>query len=120
MSNRAIVMSRPASESAALARFKDLIAQAEALGADLELDRIPEALGTLEQARARLSLRAFSVVQPSDRLLGVSEAAELLGMADDTLYRKAASLPFTVREGRSLRFSRAGIEKYIRTRQGRA
>jgi excisionase family DNA binding protein len=119
MSGRAVLISRQAPGADVLARFQDLVAQAEALGADIELDRIPEALGSLEQARARLNIRVFSVSAPADRLLDVKAAAELLGMAKDTLYRKAKGLPFTVQQGRSLRFSRAGIEKYIRLRQGR-
>ena len=102
-----------------MARFQDLIAQAEALGADLELDRIPDALGTLERVRERLRFRALSAAQPSDRLLDVAEAAELLGMSPDTLYRKAATFPFTVRVRRSLRFSKLGLEKHIRANQGR-
>jgi excisionase family DNA binding protein len=119
MSSRAVPVSRPLSEPDVLARFQDLIAQAEAIGVDLELDQIPDALGTLERVRERLRFRAFAAAQPSDRLLDVTEAAELLGIAEDTLYKKATNLPFTVREGRSLRFSRTGIEKYIRSRQGR-
>src|SRR5262245_21105463 len=118
MSGRAVLMSRYVSEPDVLARFQDLSAQAEALGADLELDHSPEALWSLAQVRARLSFRAFSVAAPADRLLDVKTAAEFLGMAEDTLYRKARTLPFTVQQGRSLRFSRAGIEKYIRSRQG--
>ena len=118
MSSRAVL--RPASEMpSALTRFEALISEAEALAIDLELDTIPEALGSLERARARLNLHAFSAAQPSDQLLGVKEAADLLGMAADTLYRKAATLPFSVRDGRRLRFSKAGIEKYIRARQGK-
>jgi predicted DNA-binding transcriptional regulator AlpA len=119
MSGRAVPMHVPARQADSLSRFQDLISQAEALATDLDLDRIPEALGSLEQARVRLTFRAISTAPPADRLLGVEEAAELLGMADDTLYRKASTYPFTVREGRSIRFSRLGIEKYIRTRQGR-
>lgn len=102
-----------------LARFEDLITQAEAVGKDLEPECIPEALGRLEQVRVRLRLRAFSAATATDCLLDVADAAELLGMAEDTLYRKAKSLPFTVREGRSLRFSKVGIERYIRSRQGK-
>jgi predicted DNA-binding transcriptional regulator AlpA len=118
MSGRAVL--RPASEvPSALARFQSLIAEAEGVGADLDVDHIPEALGSLERARSRLNLRAFSAAQPSDRLLGIREASSLLGMAEDTLYRKAKTYPFTVQEGRSLRFSKVGIEKYIRSRQGR-
>ena len=119
MSGRAIPMPTSSPGRDALARFHELLSQAEALGADLDVDRIPEALGSLERARVRLTFRVFSAAPPADRLVAVDEAAELLGMAADTLYRKASTYPFTVREGRSLRFSKAGIEKYIRARQGR-
>jgi hypothetical protein len=55
-----------------------------------------------------------------DRLLMVGEAASLLGMTKDYLYRHADQLPFTVRPSpKQLRFSKAGIQKYIRQRQGR-
>jgi hypothetical protein len=106
MSSRAMPMHVPNRKADALARFQDLVAQAEALGADLEADRIPDALGSLERARVRLTCRVLSSASPADRLLAVDEASELLAMSPDTLYRKAAMLPFTVREGRSLRFSR--------------
>jgi predicted DNA-binding transcriptional regulator AlpA len=112
-------LSRPASEPDSLARFQDLVAQAEAVGADLEVDQIPDALGALERVRERLRFRAFAAVQPSDRLVEIPEAAELLSMSEDTLYKKAATFPFTVRQGRSLRFSFLGIQKYIRANQGR-
>jgi predicted DNA-binding transcriptional regulator AlpA len=51
-----------------------------------------------------------------DRLLRIQEAASVLGKKKDWMYRHAASLPFTVREGRLLRFSNNGIQKYIRAR----
>lgn len=105
--------------SGALARFQALISEAEALGVDLEPEEIPDALGGLERVRSRLNLRALSALQPSDRLLDVREAAGMLGMAEDSLYRKAKTYPFMVQDGRSIRFSKAGIEKYIRSRQGR-
>ena len=55
-----------------------------------------------------------------DRLLTVEEAARKLAVSDDWLYRHADKLPFTVRIGdRHLRFSAAGIEKFIRQRAGR-
>jgi predicted DNA-binding transcriptional regulator AlpA len=119
MSGRAVLRPAPHEPSPSLARFEALISEAEAIGADLELDCIPDALGSLERVRSRLNLRAFSAAQPSDRLLGITEASSMLGMAKDTLYRKAKSYPFMVQQGRSLRFSKAGIEKYIRSRQGR-
>lgn len=54
-----------------------------------------------------------------DRLLDVDEAAARLGVSSDWLYRRAARLPFTVRLGRTLRFSVRGLDRFIRTRQSR-
>ena len=54
-----------------------------------------------------------------DRLLDVKAAAAKLGKSTDALYRQAGDYPFTVRDGRSLRFSEQGIEKFIRQRMGR-
>jgi hypothetical protein len=55
-----------------------------------------------------------------DRLLLVDEAAGMLNMTKDYLYRHADQLPFTVRPApKQLRFSKVGIQKYIRQRQGR-
>ncbi len=53
-------------------------------------------------------------------LLTVGEAAQKLSVSKDWLYRRADTLPFTVRLGPAhLRFSERGIEKYIRQRQGK-
>ena len=54
-----------------------------------------------------------------DRLLNAKEAAAKLGLSADRLYRHSSTFPFTVRIGRQLRFSEAGIERYIRQRMGR-
>jgi hypothetical protein len=56
--------------------------------------------------------------QPADVLLDIHEAKERLKTSRDWLYRHASRLPFTVRNGRQLRFSAAGIARYIRERQG--
>ncbi|MBI3782617.1 MAG: hypothetical protein HY270_04375 [Deltaproteobacteria bacterium] len=53
-----------------------------------------------------------------DRLLDVATSAARLGVSRDWLYHHARELPFTVRNGRLLRFSSRGIDGYIRTRQG--
>ena len=53
-----------------------------------------------------------------DRLLTVEEAARMLGLSKDHLYRASGKYPFTVRLGSRLRFSARGIERYIRQRQG--
>ena len=56
----------------------------------------------------------------SDRLFTVAEAAQKLGATEDWLYRHANTLPFAVRLGmKHLRFSEAGMERYIRQRAGR-
>jgi predicted DNA-binding transcriptional regulator AlpA len=58
--------------------------------------------------------------QEEDCLLTVNEAAVKLGLTSDWLYRRAKTLPFTVRPSPGkVRFSLRGIEKYIRHRQGR-
>jgi predicted DNA-binding transcriptional regulator AlpA len=70
-----------------------------------------------------LALRASPVraerSADGDRLLDVNEAARKLGKSKDYLYRHAGDYQFTVRDGRSLRFSEQGIEKFIRQRMGR-
>jgi hypothetical protein len=115
-------MSAGFAEAGELKRLEALVRQAEQIGATLEAEDVPEALGALERAKARLLLR-LSVPMPSaareDRLLTVQEAAELLATTPGSLYRQAARLPFTVRQGRSLRFSSKGLATYIRGQQGR-
>jgi excisionase family DNA binding protein len=104
-------------------RFSVLIADAEVVGQAIPVEAIPEALGQLERAKARLTARLVSSARGSpapDRLLSVSQAAELLDVSPDTLYRKARCFPFTVLlPGRQVRFSALGIERYIRAKQGR-
>jgi hypothetical protein len=58
--------------------------------------------------------------RPVDRLVGVEEAARLLGRSTDWLYRHGRKLPFVVQEGKGakLRFSTEGIARYIRERAG--
>lgn len=48
-----------------------------------------------------------------DKLLDAEKAAEMLGHSEIWLYRNSKRLPFSVRMGRSIRFSRKGIEKWI-------
>lgn len=55
----------------------------------------------------------------SDRLLDIQEAATMLSVSPDWLYRRTKKLPFVVRLGRQIRFSARGIEKHIRQRAGR-
>lgn len=56
-------------------------------------------------------------VEVGDRLLAVAEAAELLGVTSQWLYRHAKELPFTCSLSRKcLRFSRAGILHWLKMR----
>ena len=70
-------------------------------------------------ARA-VALAVTSSPQPAaggqDQLLTAEEAAIRLGLSTTWLYRHARTLPFTVRIGRTIRFSASGIERYVRQR----
>jgi excisionase family DNA binding protein len=53
-----------------------------------------------------------------DRLLTAEQASELLSLSSDWLYRHAKKLPFTRKLGpKMLRFSEAGIKKWLETRR---
>jgi predicted DNA-binding transcriptional regulator AlpA len=57
-------------------------------------------------------------VNEGDRLLDAPEAAKLLTVSEDWLYRHAKKLPFTRKLGpKMLRFSSIGIQKYLSTRK---
>ncbi len=54
-----------------------------------------------------------------DRLLDKVEAAKVLAVSEDWLYRHQKKLPFTRKLGpKMLRFSSQGIQKYLATRKG--
>jgi excisionase family DNA binding protein len=69
--------------------------------------------------RASSIAKAMPDGQQEDQLLDVDEAADRLGTSTDYLYRHSGKFPFTVRIGSRLRFSARGIDRFIRTRQGR-
>ena len=53
-----------------------------------------------------------------DRLLDAEEAAKILSVSEDWLYRNARKLPFTRKLGpKMLRFSHEGIVKWLATRK---
>jgi predicted DNA-binding transcriptional regulator AlpA len=52
-----------------------------------------------------------------DRLLSVPEAAEALSKSEIWIYRNWKRLPFSVRLGRGVKFSRKGIDKWIETQK---
>jgi predicted DNA-binding transcriptional regulator AlpA len=85
----------------------------------LPMQSIPSVLSILGAIETGLAARLL-VLESSpremdhDQLLSITVAAIRLGVSKDWLYRRAAKLPFTVRQGRLLRFSERGIEDYIR------
>lgn len=57
--------------------------------------------------------------EPDDALLTVEQAALILSVTTDWLYRHASRLPFTVRPGAGqVRFSRTGIQEYLKAQRG--
>ena len=81
-------------------------------------------LSTAEAERLRLvaHLIALEVAEhlggPQDRLLTVRDAATILAVTPDWLYRHADEFSFTVRPGPGqLRFSALGIQEYLRKRR---
>ena len=97
-----------------------------AKAANFPPEAVPALLGDLERLKATLWAR-LTVPQNGqgqaqgngDRLLTAKEAAAKLGMSEDYLYRNGSKLPFVVRIGRQVRYSEAGIEKFIKQRSGR-
>jgi hypothetical protein len=53
-----------------------------------------------------------------DELVDIDAAVRMLGLSASFLYHQ--KLPFIVKIGRRRMFSRAGIQRYIRTKQGSA
>lgn len=90
----------------------------------------PEALaallGGVERVKAAgwarllaLSAAPLPANSEPDRLVDAAEAARLLGRSKDYVYGHARVFPFTVRgDGRAVRFSLGGIQRYIREHQG--
>lgn len=82
----------------------------------LSPQNLPQFLGALEEVRATALARLVSPASApvADVLLDVGEAAKRLGMSRDYVYRNHHRYPFTHREGRSLKFSSQGIDRYLR------
>lgn len=82
---------------------------------ELPLNRLPELFGQLEIIRstAQLKMTVPAPLQTPNQLLDAKAAAVRLGMSEDYVYRHASNFPFTRRNGRSVRFSSAGIDAYI-------
>lgn len=89
---------------------------------DLPADVARALLAQVAPLQMALLGRAFAPDGPGagrDRLLTVKDAAAKIGQSAEWLYKHASTLPFTVRNGRALRFSEVGIEAWIRRQQRR-
>ena len=79
-----------------------------------------EALLRAIREAVREEMQAWHPTSSSDvdRLLDAREAALLLSVSEDWLYRNAKKLPFARKLGpKMLRFSASGIQKYLATRK---
>jgi predicted DNA-binding transcriptional regulator AlpA len=103
--------------SALIAAYERRAEEADRVSASAPLGPVYRAV--LEDLRALTDApEQPSEVDPIDRLLNVEEAAVLLGVAPQWLYRHAKELPFTCSLSRKcLRFSRAGILRWLKTRR---
>ena len=93
----------------------DLVAQPSRV-AELSAEQARGLLVAIASLQPLLLARALASGGTSgagDRLLKIDEAATRLGQSPDWVYRRAPRLPFTVRQGRELRFSERGLTAYI-------
>jgi len=83
---------------------------------ELPAPELPELIGSLAELQAICMARLAAPAPTSrpDELLSVQAAAHRLGVSKEYLYRNHATLPFSRRIGRTLRFSSAGIEAYCK------
>lgn len=83
------------------------------------INSLETALETLFRRIIREELITLKTqVNGEDRLLDTEEAAKVLSVSEDWLYRNARRLPFTRKLGpKMLRFSLVGIQKYLTTRR---
>ena len=75
---------------------------------------------TVDQLREIIheEMKAASNGNHGDELLDAKEAAEILSVSEDWLYRHASKLPFTRKLApKMLRFSFQGIQKWLGTRK---
>ena len=100
------------------------LARDPARAADVPVEAVPGLLAQLAAVQTALAVRLLAMPStiarpPADELLTVEQAAQRLATTPDWLYRRVRRLPFAVRVGpRQLRFSAAGIDRYIRLHQG--
>ena len=89
--------------------MEESLSRNNAIFGDAFVDAVRQAL---ENAMREQSKRAEDEL--NERLLSVKEAAEVLNVSADWLYRNAKKLPFSRKLGpKMLRFSHQGLQKYV-------
>jgi len=95
---------------------------------DVDAAALPAMLAQLTTAAAVVAARLSAIeprsaegaaASPGDRLLTAKEAAVVLNLSTDFLYKHEAAKPFRVRIGSEVRFSLAGIQRFIERHRGR-
>jgi excisionase family DNA binding protein len=89
------------------------------LARNLPSEELPRFLGALRECEATALARLTSPVpvDTTDELLTIEQAAQRLNVSTNYLYRHHARFGFSRRIGRALRFSAAGLQKYIAARR---
>jgi predicted DNA-binding transcriptional regulator AlpA len=94
---------------------------------EIDPEKIPALLSQIAAAQSMLAARLLQNGngKPSaepERFLEAEEAAHRCGFSVDWLYAqaRAAKLPFALRFGRSWRFSKLGLEDWLKRRSGRS
>lgn len=113
-------------------RARVLARELEDVLGDVPRGELPDLLADVERIKAAGWLRLTDRTPPEatqgeERLLTAPQAAERLGVSEDWLRRHQEAMPFLVRlrrdkkdKGRaSVRFSAVGLDRWIRTREGR-
>jgi excisionase family DNA binding protein len=103
-------------------REQVLMVDLEKLG-KLPIEHIPAMMAEMAAAQSMLAARLLSVEKPKpepekpDEYLDVEQAAMTLGVSKEWVYSRSRtnSLPFMARIGRKIKFSKIGIERYIRS-----
>jgi len=110
----------------AIPSLAELVAHPERVG-ELAPDQARTLLAQATTVAAMIATRLSSEPQRaespassgSDQLLTAKEAAVLLNLSTDFLYKSEAAKPFRVRFGNEVRFSLAGIQRFIERHRGR-
>jgi predicted DNA-binding transcriptional regulator AlpA len=87
--------------------------------AELRPEELPAVLAAVAARMAAVQQEEREPTADGDVNLPIAEAARRLSISKDWLYRHADKLPFTVRIGRRVTFSAAGLEAWKQNRMGR-